>query len=205
VRRIVAFVCNAAAAAMAVACVATIILWARTHRIGEVWVRTHYEVNLDGTSEKLALGKGGVAYHWRTERYPPKFKVIGDAGEYPYVDDFDTRNDRQYRAGFHYVRRAAPSYPMLTPDSGWYERMWTKGGFQVARAEVSQGGLSVVVRSVTVPIWSISLALGLYPFLRAVRLWRSRRHHRRGLCPACGYDLRATPDCCPECGTAPTP
>ena len=54
---------------------------------------------------------------------------------------------------------------------------------------------------VTVPLGSVCLLAAVLPMATALR-WRKARKQRRGLCPACGYDLRASPDHCPECGAA---
>jgi hypothetical protein len=58
---------------------------------------------------------------------------------------------------------------------------------------------------VSVAHWKLAALLAVLPCvhlfasIRGVLQRRSRR--RVGLCPRCGYDLRATPDRCPECGT----
>jgi hypothetical protein len=57
-------------------------------------------------------------------------------------------------------------------------------------------------------VWTASfyLCVGLVCMYVALIKWRAHREMKRveiGLCPSCGYDLRSTPDRCPECGSIP--
>ena len=57
---------------------------------------------------------------------------------------------------------------------------------------------------ISIPYWMIVIVLVIPLTVIGVRRKRSRRRAERvslGLCPACGYDLRASPERCPECGT----
>jgi hypothetical protein len=61
--------------------------------------------------------------------------------------------------------------------------------------------------SLTLPHYAVVLLFATLPALWLLRFRHPLRQHlrrRRGLCPTCGYDLRATPTHCPECG-APAP
>jgi hypothetical protein len=96
---------------------------------------------------------------------------------------------------------------------------WEDGGVVVAK-KVSWGSFRHVEGTLTarpgvppsqyqsfyVPLWAVSLPVGLVPVVAARRVFggrlRRRRWRRRGRCGACGYDLRGAsrPERCPECG-----
>jgi hypothetical protein len=53
-----------------------------------------------------------------------------------------------------------------------------------------------------IPYWALTLFSAFLPMIWSVRQYRGAHRILAGCCPACGYDLRATPDRCPECGTS---
>jgi hypothetical protein len=83
-------------------------------------------------------------------------------------------------------------------------RTWTFAGFYFYAAPkrpLATGGMQAQLwgfRIVGVPYWALTVASAVPPLLWVI----NRRSYRRerGHCGRCGYDLRATPERCRECG-----
>jgi hypothetical protein len=53
-------------------------------------------------------------------------------------------------------------------------------------------------------VTAVMIAGGLLTILAAWKDYHQARRTEKGLCPTCGYDLRASPERCPECGMIAT-
>jgi hypothetical protein len=72
--------------------------------------------------------------------------------------------------------------------------------------DYTSGKLSWSDRYYTYSEWSVATVTAPFPAIPLLMAWKKRRAARWqtiGRCLNCGYDLRATPDRCPECGTIP--
>jgi hypothetical protein len=117
--------------------------------------------------------------------------TTGPADMAKYRDGFEGPPDWSYGA-----------YPPSWPTPADHQRF----GFGYSDYSIvnPNGWATPRSRDVRVPLWLPLLLLGVLPAGRFKVWWKLRWRLARGACGNCGYDLRASPDRCPECGLIST-
>ena len=175
---------NLAALLSLLLCVAVAVLWVRSY-----WVATsatwHHQPVRDGESRTVRLEtKSGRFILWG--RYSGSGREIAIMGWYWSVRPI------------HSHETAA------TLDRFWRGQRGRVIFFMGFCYSVEVGSTAGVVRwserRLMVPLWALCLVSSILPLLwLRRRVWHT---HPAGHCQSCGYDLRETPERCPECGEA---
>jgi hypothetical protein len=217
VKRLLRITWNGLAAVSALLCVVTVALWVRGNSfIDSVEIVTRGAERWEFYSSAAEPRRLGIerASHW-----PESPRWLRNS--YPAV--WDPQRPVTYELPIAFTKQfgGAHSYQ-------WHAR-WIWGGWgamcvtvdgagkvrRLTPAAVISGAEATENLSHPLPYWNISVtpaalavATGLLPLcvgISGIGIWIRRRWRvQHCLCPACGYDLRSTPDRCPECGAMPT-
>ncbi|HYE18296.1 MAG TPA: hypothetical protein VEA69_07615 [Tepidisphaeraceae bacterium] len=197
-------------------CATTLALWVRSYYRLDAWHAAMPE-SPGGWQWGVRSGKGGVSVHamffddrtygasWRTltaapagwshdaaTAVGPRHPSAGEAGVRAYFELWGLgwfRSD-----GGTWSPPPAPPTAVATTGPSSTSLTLTGGGLLF---------ITFPTWSVVAPHWLLAGVFAILPAGRAIA-WRRRRNRRApGHCRHCGYDLRATPERCPECGREP--
>jgi hypothetical protein len=202
---------NFAAAVSALLLAATCVLWARSYRVHDVF-----------RWQRKQIATGEAESYWRVSGHDThlargRLTVILFTDSYEPIDGsvIPTGNvSIEFRDGTHASTATLPDLtikpnlwlPSPDPHLTWHSDRdfgtpvyWQ--GINVNHLVARAGDDTTLIAMSFV--W-LALFFLLPPALWAVTaVGRARSRWHPGICPTCGYDLRATPARCPECGAVP--
>jgi hypothetical protein len=171
-------------------CVAVCGLWVRSYFACD-WVTVHWQdpARFEATGGGVAALRGVLIVH-----YGHNAGGFGDGSDPGPVYRFDSQP----------VGRQGMFPPRVPPGETLAGFGWRRRPIGLRTPRGSPAHPEYVETRAQVPAWAMALLLAVLPLVEALRLIGTRRRARIGLCPGCGYDLRAhaAGGRCPECGTA---
>ena len=157
-------------------CIATAGLWVRSYKVQDFW--DYYCPGAVG-SEHLISSLGRVEFTYTTDH---------GGIMYPHGD---------------LVEDPAPPYVLKVAEGRGVTIIVDRIGFGYWTETGKVFSLETRTWGCLLPFWFLTLLTSLLPGTRLLLFLRRRRKRSESFCQKCGYDLRATPDRCPECGTIP--
>jgi hypothetical protein len=178
-------------------CVTGVVFWVRGYFVTDRFFWQAYEDIGDRSywrQDMIASGRGGVGMN----------RIVQSSN----INEFYGPKARQnpgfiafYAFPFHSTLPSEyPSFKVGVGD----EPFW--GGFKrgmFSHPDPGHDRPGVYGWQVVVPYWALCSLTATLPAIWSWRWYRRRRRGVAGCCQQCGYDLRATPDRCPECGIIP--
>jgi hypothetical protein len=165
--------------------VAVVGLWVRSDHKDEWLSRYPYDVQTHQYRQQFIGSQSGkfVVSLWR---FKIDDRFAADMGSRSAESDFSSRWK---------LTTFSITWPAI---QHWWERLLFVKVYRNARYSfASEGGWGVTVIA---PYWGLAVLSSIGPAFWAFAWWRKRRRFGEGRCRKCGYDLRETPERCPECG-----
>jgi hypothetical protein len=176
-------------------CAATAALWVRSHWRLDIWL-----------NDSRPNGP-----HW----YTRNFEAISQNGEIQVSCSWN----RPLTAVSHgWMYRDGPAAHSDVMTNYWQRHfpVWGHVGIVIKWERLTNADDQAFPSTANLPpglditiylrYWLLTLVFAISPMIELQRLLSRRKQTLRQLrnhCANCGYDLRATPDRCPECGTVP--
>ena len=197
-------------------CIATCVLWVHSYRTGIAVVRRVPAVveppasggghgRVEMARWVVASGAGRLIFdhsrEWKTGEFVRRM-----SGRPPRPGEWRWRIEEDPRDILYYYAPRTDRYA-LKPDHavlGFALKFHRDDSRAEPHGTIAphEGVMVETATELMVPHWLPAIVLLLSPAAWVARHHRRARRLRTGVCPSCGYDLRASPGRCPECGTA---